>query len=128
MSKPTLGETHTRESLDTDPHIPTVLDEAQRIIHGDRNKTYGNPLGNHECTAEMMMGYLKRKYGSDAGFDADDVCVFNIIQKLSRLAHTPRHRDSLIDICGYAGNLEMMEEESQRRADLHPVIGPPDKW
>ena len=118
MSKPPPGEPTV---------LPTVLDEAQEIIHSDRAKTYGNPLGNHECTAEMMVGYLKRKYGSGAAFDEDDVCVFNIIQKLSRLAYTPRHRDSLVDICGYAGNLEMMENERQHLSDP-TVIGPPNRW
>lgn len=52
-----------------------------------------------------MEAYLRKKYGA-ARFDALDVCAFNMLQKISRLAHTKDHRDSLVDICGYAANWE----------------------
>jgi len=98
--------------------MKSILEEAQEIIHGDKNRDYGHPLDNHGLTAHMMMGYLQRRYGyqTPAHFDADDVCVFNVLQKVSRLANTPGHRDSLIDIAGYAGNIEMILDERKRRA------------
>jgi hypothetical protein len=48
--------------------------------------------------------------------DAYDVCVFNMVQKLSRTAHQLRtegrpHRDSLVDIAGYAANMDMINRE-----------------
>ncbi len=95
----------------------SILEEAQEIIHGDRNRDYGHPLDNHECTGGMMSWYLKRKYpGGKWTLDAEDVCVFNILQKVSRLANTPGHRDSLMDIAGYAGNVEMVIDERERRS------------
>lgn len=92
----------------------SVLEEAQELIHGDRNTDYGHPLDNHSATAELVRAYLRRKYGT-AEFDADDVCVFNVLQKISRLANTPDHRDSLVDIAGYVGNVEMIHTERERR-------------
>ena len=86
----------------------TILEEASRITQTERNTSYGNPEVNHGCTAEMMEAYLRRKYGEAARFDALDVCAFNICQKLSRLANTPDHHDSLVDICGYARNWEQI--------------------
>lgn len=90
----------------------SILERAQGLIHGDRNDDYGHPSVNHGCTAELMESYLRRKYGA-ARFDATDVCVFNILQKVSRLAHTPDHIDSLVDIAGYAGNIEMILEAGE---------------
>jgi hypothetical protein len=87
----------------------TILDEAARVTSTDRNDAYGAPDINHGCTAELISAYLSRKYGRRVPFDADDVCVANLCQKISRLAHTPRHRDSLVDIAGYARNIEMMD-------------------
>lgn len=88
----------------------TILDEAARVTSTERNEHYGAPAENHGCTAELISGYLTRKYGHRITLDADDVCVMNILQKVSRLAHTPRHRDSLVDIAGYARNVEMLGE------------------
>lgn len=80
-----------------------VLQEAQRAVEGARHKAYGTPAENHPCTAEMFRVWRERR-GADRPFDAVDVCAFNIIQKLSRLANAPDHRDSLVDIAGYAKN------------------------
>ncbi len=100
----------------------SILEEAQEIIHGDRNRDYGHPLDNHECTAGMFGWYMRRRVdccGDEAEvlMDAEAVCVFNILQKISRLANTPGHRDSLMDIAGYAGNIEMVTDERERRSE-----------
>ena len=88
-------------------HI-SVLCEAARITSGDRNKYYGHPRDNHGCTAEMWQSYLSRKLGTDVELDARDVCMLNILQKVSRDANMP-YRDNLVDICGYARNAELVE-------------------
>lgn len=94
----------------------SILGEAARIIHGDRNEDYGHPLDNHGTTAAMMRAWLERRYGMEIPFDEDDVCVFHILEKLSRHAERPK-RDNLVDVAGYAGNIEMMEREKRRRRD-----------
>ena len=89
----------------------TILDTAQRVVDGDRNLDYGRPDQNHGCTADLFEQFRRRKIQSGHDpleFDAYDVCAFNICQKLSRLAHTFDHRDSLVDIAGYARNWEMI--------------------
>ncbi|MFA6044177.1 MAG: DUF4406 domain-containing protein [Phycisphaerales bacterium] len=92
-----------------EPYRETVLQEAQRVVDGDRGEAYGHPSVNHGCTAALVEAYLSRRYGS-ARFDALDVCMVNVLQKVSRLANTPGHRDSLVDIAGYARNAEMLTD------------------
>ena len=98
-----------------------ILDEAKVLVSQNRRDAYGSPAQNHGATADLFSAYLKRRYGSqmtaptidEAGdfiwqactLDAQDVCVFNICQKISRLANTPGHQESLIDIAGYAANI-----------------------
>ena len=95
------------------PETKSILQEASEVTQGGRNEAYGDPKGNHETTGFMFQAYLRRRYKEDfAVLDAQDVCVFNICQKLSRLAHTPYHRDSLVDIAGYAANIETIGGES----------------
>lgn len=88
----------------------SILDEAQAAVNGPRQKDYGHPSVNHGCTAALVQAYLQRKYGPAARFDALDVCAFNICQKLSRLANTPDHHDSLVDIAGYSENWQSIAE------------------
>lgn len=88
----------------------TILEEAQRVVDGERNDHYGHPRDNHGCTAALIGAYLSRKLGRPVAIDAQDVCMINVLQKVSRLAHTPEHRDSLVDIAGYARNAEMLHE------------------
>ena len=83
----------------------SVLDEAKAAVEGPRNDDYGAPFVNHGTTAKLVEAYLTRRYGN-AHFDAQDVCEFNILQKVSRLANSPGHHDSLVDIAGYASNWE----------------------
>lgn len=85
----------------------SILETASKAVHGARGRDYGTPTDNHGCTAALVRRYLERRYGS-AQFDALDVCAFNMLQKISRLANTPNHRDSLVDIAGYAENWDMI--------------------
>lgn len=91
-----------------------VLQEADQIIHGDRNKTYGHPLDNHTCTAEMWSAYLSRRLRTKIELTAEDVCWLNVLQKVSREANLSK-RDNSVDVCGYVGNVEMIQEERARR-------------
>jgi hypothetical protein len=92
----------------------TILEEAARITSTDRNAAYGSPLENHSSTAVMFAEYLHRKYRVDLPLDYGDVCMFNILQKVSRQANSPK-RDNLTDIAGFARNVEMADDELARK-------------
>jgi len=87
----------------------SILEEAQEIIHGERNKDYGHPRDNHRCTATIFRTWYERKYGVSIDFDEFDVCWFHVAEKMSREANLAK-RDNLTDIAGYVGNIEMMQE------------------
>lgn len=94
----------------------TILEEAARVTRGDRQDFYGSPSENHTCTAQMWSAYLTRSNSGRPVFvSAADVCMLNILQKASRQAHAPK-RDNLVDIAGYAANVEQMDaaRESSR--------------
>ena len=88
------------------------LEKAAAIVNGDRQRDYGHPKDNHGCTAAMFAAYLHRRGGV---VDAEAVCVFNLLQKVSRLANTPGHPDSLTDIIGYALNIAMLMDQGQHK-------------
>lgn len=79
-----------------------ILDEAKRIVYTDRNESYGTPMANHQRTADLWTSFLATGYK----FTPRDVCMFNILQKVSRDRHMPG-RDNAVDIAGYAENAEL---------------------
>ncbi len=86
-----------------------ILLEADRLVNGDRGAAYGHPLDNHSTTGDLFHEFLRRKYGRTCpSITAEDVCIFNMLQKIARLANTPDHLDSLVDIAGYAANYQMI--------------------
>lgn len=88
--------------------VKSVLEEAQEIIYGDREQTYGHPSKNLECIAKMWDAYLDSIGTRD--LTAKDVANMMILLKTARLANRPDHRDSVIDICGYAALIERIDE------------------
>ena len=91
----------------------SVLDEAKEIIYGDREKTYGHPSKNLTNIALMWSVYLaSRNEGSKECLSPQDVAVMMILLKAARLGNDPTHRDSVVDICGYAALIERCEENT----------------
>lgn len=95
----------------------TILEEAQRITSQDRNKSYGTPDQNHTLTADFLAVWLGGRYRGQSvleRLDSYDTCVFNLLQKVSRMAHQLRtegrpQRDTLVDIAGYTQNMAMID-------------------
>lgn len=85
----------------------SILAEAGDAVHGDRRKDYGSPLENHDRTAKLWSSYL------GVTVTAEDVCMLNILQKISRARHAMK-RDNLVDIAGYAANVELIENERKK--------------
>lgn len=78
----------------------TVLEEAAKIVDGERRKVYGEPKDEFPKIAAMWSAII------GTPITAQQVCLCMIAGKLLRLASTPKHRDSLVDVCGYARILE----------------------
>lgn len=92
----------------------SVLAEASKVVHGERQHAYGHPLDNHGCTAELWTAYLRRKHGVALTLSPEDVCWLNVLQKVSRQANRPKE-DNLVDAVGYILNVEMIDAERERR-------------
>ena len=73
-----------------------LLDDAGELIHGDRNKTYDTPTKNFERIAQLWSAYLGHEV------TVADVAVLNVLQKIARLHHSPKHYDSWVDVAGCA--------------------------
>jgi hypothetical protein len=84
-----------------------IAQEASAIVE-ERGESYGPPSENHSCTASFWRDYIKRRYNVELPLDAEDVCWFNVLQKISRQAHV-RKRDNSVDIIGFVINSDMLD-------------------
>lgn len=107
------------------PTSRNILQEADRLTSGDRNKAYGAPLDDYTCTAALFTALLQHagKLKQNETIEPELAQVLMIAVKLSRLSGNLTHRDSLVDIAGYARTIEMTQEE---RAKRNPVEEPDD--
>jgi len=89
----------------------SILKEANAIIYGDREKTYGHPSKNLKTIAVMWNAYLNAKPAQGNSLNAKDVAALMMLVKVARFANDPDHRDNLVDICGYAALIERCDEQ-----------------
>lgn len=74
----------------------SLLDEAKRLITGNREQTYGTPRQNFTVTGQLWAPIL----------DLDIVAPWQVALcmnqvKVARLIKTPNHRDGWVDAAGY---------------------------
>ena len=83
------------------PARAEVLREAERLITGDRNQTYGEPMENFENIASLFNTFLRYKLKDEAEITPGDTAGLMILVKLAREMSGPKE-DNKLDIAGYA--------------------------
>lgn len=96
------------DARDGKPYRETVLQEAQRLVYGDRGETYGHPLDDFTRTATMWGVILA------APVSAEQVAMCMMALKISRQTYQPK-RDNVVDMAGYAECLQRIVDERERR-------------
>jgi hypothetical protein len=77
----------------------SILEEAQRLTHGDRGKAYGPPHEDYGKVAQMFNALIGAKLKEP--LTAMDMALAMCCVKLSRQAHRWT-RDNMVDLAGYA--------------------------
>lgn len=80
----------------------TILDEAKRIVYGDRNESYGDPADDFANIAKMWSVVFGQQVS------ITQVGLAMACLKIARHLHKPK-RDNLVDLAGYAACLERCE-------------------
>lgn len=91
----------------------SILEEAQRLTHDDRNADYGHPLDDYTRTAALVSALLAHKLKEP--ISPSEMALAMCCVKLSRQVHRPK-RDNLTDLAGYAWVADRCVAEAERRS------------
>jgi uncharacterized protein DUF6378/uncharacterized protein DUF4406 len=83
----------------------TILEEAQRLVYGPRQASYGHPFDDFSRTGRIWGAILGIP---DVSPEKVALCMAGL--KVSRLVETPAHHDSNVDLAGYAGTYALVRE------------------
>lgn len=73
-----------------------ILQQAENIVCGDRDRQYGNPEDSFRTIAEFWTSYLGIQ------IRAEDVAAMMALVKLARIARGKAKADNWVDLAGYA--------------------------
>lgn len=89
----------------------TILDEAGKLVDGEREATYGHPADDFSrvAVAARVLGVTPTAALGEKSV-ALHHALYMILVKIQRLVQTPDHHDSVVDIAGYARTYEKVLE------------------
>lgn len=85
-----------------------IAAEAAKIVNGARRGAYGTPEQNFQRIATLWTAYIGLRnpdlqtQGLAPSIEPHDVAAMMRLLKEARLIETPDHRDSFVDLVGYA--------------------------
>lgn len=72
-----------------------ILQGAEKLVNGDRNVQYGDPIDDFRRTADLWSAW------KGVPFEPHEVAVFMTLLKLSRISWAKEKEDSWMDAAGY---------------------------
>lgn len=94
-----------------------ILLRADAIAGHSRSLDYGHPYHNHQRIADIWSVQAENILKPGAKFTPDLVVLMMIGLKLARLANSPNHEDSMLDVCGYAKCWDMIRRYEGQSED-----------
>jgi hypothetical protein len=98
--------------------MKTTIEQAQEIIYGDREKTYGHPSLN----LQKITTIWETIFGIPV--TVDQVCWAMVALKMARASNpnANRHKDNEIDAIGYLALIDRCHEPEQPKLELDFVL------
>ncbi len=87
----------------------SILTEAEAIIYGDREETYGDPAINLIRIANFWNTYLGNQ-DHEITLSPEDVAMMMVLLKIARQQHKFK-LDNLVDAAGYLALIERVNTD-----------------
>ena len=97
-----------------------ILQKTEKLVNGDRDKTHGNKIINHENISRLWSAYLQNKTKLNIIISPEDVAQLMSLLKIARTQAGEHNIDDYIDGCGYqaiAGHI------ASKRSEISSTLG-----
>ena len=98
-----------------------ILEQAKKLVSGDRHDKHGDKIVNHENIARLWSGYLQNKTQLKINLLPEDVANLMILLKVARSQAGQHNIDDYVDTCGYASIAGEIAEK--RKDQLSSTLG-----
>jgi len=98
-----------------------ILEQAKKLVSGDRHDKHGDKIVNHENIARLWSGYLQNKTQLKINLLPEDVANLMILLKVARSQAGQHNVDDYVDTCGYASIAGEIAEK--RKDQLSSTLG-----
>lgn len=98
-----------------------ILEQAKKLVSGDRHNKHGDKIVNHENIARLWSGYLQNKLQLKINLLPEDVANLMILLKVARSQAGQHNIDDYVDTCGYASIAGEIAEK--RKEQLSSTLG-----
>jgi hypothetical protein len=113
LGRPTIDEIKANHPS-AGESVPLPHREAESLVLGDRQSSYGHPLDNFSANAHMWTGTLYYKLKAGEVITPEDVALLMTQVKIAREINVPK-RDNLVDAHGYLMTYQMVKNEAIKR-------------
>lgn len=103
-----VGSSEIKVEHEPNKVTESIIDEAKRIVGGDRQNSYGHPYNDFSRTATMWSGLLSEKLAPGQTIKPEEVGMMMVLLKMSRHMNKKK-RDNLTDAHGYLITVDMVE-------------------
>ena len=79
----------------------SILEEANEIINGVRERTHGNKERSFKAIADLWNAYVNSRKEAHHPLTEVDVAYMMMLMKLGRALHGAPIRDHFVDMVGY---------------------------
>ena len=90
-----------------------ILTDAAALVGGDRAKSHGDKIINHQKIAMLWNAFIKIRRDPVAPLQAEDVALLMGLLKIASTQAGAFNPDDLIDLAGYAGVAGGTESENR---------------
>lgn len=103
-----------------EPAKKPMLQVAHETINGARQNDYGDKLLNFSQISMLWTALFSHKLNE--AITPEEVAMAMIQVKLSRLVKSPGHKDSWLDVAGYSGCADILQDERDAGTVLPGVM------
>ena len=97
-----------------------ILQKTEKLVNGDRDKTHGNKIENHENISRLWSAYLQNKTKLNIILSPEDVAQLMSLLKIARTQAGEHNIDDYVDACGYSA---IAGEIANKRTELSTTLG-----